>query len=112
MLMLCRFDCLLADEVSQNFVSQAWAARLPTLETAEALAEEGFDTRAALRLATADDLLEAGFEPDAADDLLRALRESLSVADAAEPGSEPAGNGRASRARGSGGFAAQPQGAE
>ena len=43
-------------------------------EALETLVDEGFDSVAAFRLAEANDLVGAGFEPDAAEDLLRALR--------------------------------------
>jgi len=62
--------------------------RLPSLVSNwDTLAEEGFDSVGALRLASADDLVDAGFEPDEAEDLLRALR--------AGPESRPASPPRA-----------------
>ena len=62
--------------------------RLPSLVSNwDTLAEEGFDSVGALRLASADDLVDAGFEPDEAEDLLRALQ--------AGPESRPASPPRA-----------------
>ena len=60
-------------------------AHLPALTSNwETLAAEGFDSVDALRLAGAEDLVDVGFEQDAAEGVLRALQ-----AGAAEPAPAP-----------------------